>query len=209
MHELVRYLNDAQRIIVKARPDVMNTATTMTLTAGARQSLKSATANTAGNAALTPAPSKLIEITRNMAGDLSAVTKVERKMMDAGERGWYSSTPSISLKHFMFDERDPTAFYVYPPALVTSKVEVMYSAYPTDIAEPAIGTIWSDVVGNITLPDIYADDVLNIVLSYAYSKDSEHAGNDQRSQNYRALVAASLGADIAATVAVAPKPASR
>ena len=209
MHELVRYLNDAQRIIVKARPDVMNTATTMTLTAGARQSLKSATANTAGNAALTPAPSKLIEITRNMAGDLSAVTKVERKMMDAGERGWYSATPAISLKHFMFDERDPTAFYVYPPALVTSKVEVMYSAYPTDIAEPAIGTIWSDVVGNITLPDIYADDVLNIVLSYAYSKDSEYAGNDQRSQNYRALVAASLGADIAATVAVAPKPSAK
>lgn len=209
MHELVRYLNDAQRIIVKARPDVMNTATTMTLVVGARQSLKSATANTAGNAALTPAPSKLIEITRNMAGDLSAITKVERKMMDAGERGWYSATPSISLKHFMFDERDPTAFYVYPPALVTSKVEVMYSAYPTDIAEPAIGTIWSDVVGNISLPDIYADDVLHLTLFYAYSKDSEYAGNDARSQNYRALVAASLGADIAATVAVAPKPAAK
>lgn len=209
MHELARYFNDAQRIVVKARPDTMNTATTMSLSVGARQSLKSPTANTAGAAALTPAPSKLIEITRNMAGDLSAVTKVERKMMDAGERGWYNAAPSLSIKHFMFDERDPTAFYTYPPALSTAKVEVMYSAYPTDIAEPAVGTIWSDVIGNMSLPDIYADDVLNIVLAYAYSKDSEYAGNDGRAQSYRALVAASLGADIAATVAVAPKPSMK
>ena len=209
MHELVRYLNDAQRIVVKARPDTMNTATTMSLVAGARQSLKSATADTAGTGPLTPAPSKLIEITRNMAGDLSAVTKVERKMMDAGERGWYNATPAISIKHFMFDERDPTAFYTYPPALSTSKVEVMYSAYPTDIAEPAVGTIWSDVVGNISLPDIYGDDLLNIVLAYAYSKDSEYAGNDNRAQNYRTLVANSLGSDIAATLAVAPKTAMK
>lgn len=209
MHELVRYLNDAQRIVVKARPDTMNTATTMSLVAGPRQSLKSATANTLGTGPLTPAPSKLIEIPRNMAGDMSAVTRVERKMMDAGERGWYNATPAISIKHFMFDERDPTAFYTYPPALSTSKLEVMYSAYPTDITEPAVGSIWSDVVGNISLPDIYSDDLLNIVLAYAYSKDSEYAGNDTRAQNYRNLVTASLGADIAAIMAVAPKQTAK
>jgi hypothetical protein len=209
MHELVRYLNDAQRIVVKARPDTMNTATTMTLSVGARQSLKSATANTAGSGPLSPLPSKLIEIPRNMAGDLTAVTKVERKMMDAGERGWYNTAPSISIKHFMFDERDPTAFYTYPPAASGAKLEVMYSAYPTDINEPDVGTIWSDVVGNISLPDIYGDDVLNIILAYAYSKDSEYAGNDNRAQNYRNLVTASLGADVAATLSVAPKLAMK
>jgi hypothetical protein len=145
MHELVRYLNDAQRIVVKARPDTMNTATTMSLVAGARQSLKSATADTSGTAALTPVPSKLIEITRNMAGDLSAVTKVERKMMDAGERGWYNATAAVSIKHFMFDERDPTAFYTYPPALSTSKVEVsIRPTRPTSLNPPwgRSGLMW-------------------------------------------------------------------
>lgn len=210
MHELFRYFNDAQRIVAKARPDAMNTATTMTLSAGARQSLESATANTAGNAALSPTPSKLIEITRNMAGDLSAITKVERKMMDAGDRNWYNATAAISIKHFMFDERNPRVFYTYPPALTTSKVEVMYSAYPTDLStEPSAGAIWSDVVGNLSLPDIYADDVQNIILYKSYLKDSEYAGNAERATFYLGLVDKSLGAEIAATIAVAPKPSQK
>ena len=209
MHELTRYFNDAQRIVVKARPDAMNTATTMTLSVGARQSLKSVTANTAGNAALTPTPAKLIEITRNMTDPQSAITKVDRKMMDAGDRNWYAATPAAVIKHFMFDERDPTAFYTYPPALTTSKVEVMYSAFPTDITEPSTGTIWSDVTGNLSLPDIYADDVLNIIIAKAYLKDSEFAGNAERASFYLGLVDKSLGAEIAATIAVAPKPAMK
>lgn len=34
VNELVRWLNDAQRAIVKVRPDSMNTTATMTLSAG-------------------------------------------------------------------------------------------------------------------------------------------------------------------------------
>lgn len=206
INELIRYLNDAQRIVVKARPDSMNTTRTMTLAVNSRQSLLTA------SPALTPTPAKLIEITRNLAAssDLTAVTKVERKMMDAGNRAWYKATPEVSIKHFMFDERDPTAFYVYPPAASGAQVEVMYSAYPSDIAELGQeGKTWADVVGDMTIPEIYADDVLNIILAYAYSKDSEYAGNDQRSQTYRAMVTSSLGAEMAATIGVAPKPSMK
>ena len=209
VHELVRWLNDAQRAIVKVRPDSMNTATTMSLVIGARQSLKSGTANAEGSGPLSPAPSKLIEIPRNMAGDMTAVTKVERKMMDAGDRGWYNAAPSVSIKHFMFDERDPTAFYTYPPALIGAKLEVMYSAYPTDVDEPGVGTVWSDVEGNISLPDIYADDVLYFVMAKCYLKDSEYAGNTERAAAYMGMLKESLGAEIAATIAVAPKTAMK
>jgi hypothetical protein len=195
----------AGTVITALIPTTGGTGGVGTYTIGTSQTV----ASTAMIGQLTPTPAKLIEITRNMAGDLSAITKVERKMMDAGERGWYNAVAAINPKHFMFDERDPLAFYVYPPALTTAKVEVMYSAYPTDITEPGVGTIWSDVVGNMSLPDIYADDILNIVLAYAYSKDSEYAGNDNRAQSYRNLVTASLGAEVAATVAVAPKPSMK
>ena len=41
-NELVRWLNDAQRAIVKVRPDAMNTTATMTLVAGSRQDLDNA-----------------------------------------------------------------------------------------------------------------------------------------------------------------------
>jgi hypothetical protein len=197
-NELVRWFNDAQRSVVRARPDSMNTTTTMTLAAGSRQDLD--------NASLSPLPAKLIEITRNMAASSTknAVVKVERKMMDATPN-WHSVTPVVNILHYMFDPRDPKTFYVYPPATTLAQLEVMYSGYPTDIAEPGDGLTYTSVTGNLSLPDIYADDVLNLMLFRCYSKDSEFAGNTERAAGYLAMVSASLGAELAATVAVGPK----
>jgi hypothetical protein len=220
LQELVRWLNDAQRAIVKVRPDAMNTTVTMSLSAGSRQDLDSTTANEAGNAALAPAPAKLIDITRNMASTSTkdVVTKVEKKIMDA-IRGWHSVTPSVNILHYIFDAKDPKTFYVYPPATSLAKLEVMYSAYPTDIAAPAAGAVLpSDnqydntsndtgkvVLGNLSVPDIYADDVLNILLAKCYMKDSEFAGNAERASAYLSMAQKSLGDEIAATIAVQPK----
>jgi len=198
-NELVRWLNDAQRAVVRARPDSMNTTTTMTLAAGSRQDLDSA--------GLTPAPAKLIEITRNLAASSAkgAVRLVARQILDAQTPGWHSITPVVNILHYMFDARDPKTFYVYPPATTLAQLEVMYAGYPTDIAEPGDGLTYTSVTGNLSLPDIYADDVLNLMMFRCYSKDSEFAGNMERASGYLAMVTASLGAEIAATVAVGPK----
>ena len=206
VNELVRWLNDAQRAIIKVRPDSMNTTATMRLSAGSRQNLLSPTA-TAGSAPLTPVPAKLIEITRNLAASSTkkAVRLVPREILDAQTPGWHAITPVVDVLHYMFDPRDPRSFYVYPPATVASELEVMYSAYPTDVAEPADGAIYSAVTGNLSLPDIYADDVLNLIMFRAYSKDSEYAGNDAKATAYLNMMTASLGAEIAATMAVKPQ----
>jgi len=198
-NELVRWLNDAQRAIVKVRPDSMNTTATMTLVAGSRQDLD--------NASLTPPPAKLIEITRNMAATSTkgAVRLVPRQILDAQTPGWHNLSGSVNILHYVFDPRDPKTFYVYPPATTSAQLEVMYSAYPTDIVEPADGALHTAVVGNISLPDIYADDVLNYVMARSYLKDSEYAGNSERAAGYLAMITASLGAEIAATLAVQPK----
>ena len=197
--ELVRYLNDAQRVIIKVRPDAMNTTVTMTLAAGSRQDLDSAP--------LVPLPSKLIAITRNMAATSAkrAVTKLEsRRVLDAQTPGWHAIPGTVDILHYLFDPRDPKTFYVYPPALVAAQLEVMYSAYPTDIAEPADGALYTAVTGNISLPDIFADEILDLMLARCYSKDSEN-GDASRAQAYKASAVASLGAEIQATLAVSPK----
>jgi hypothetical protein len=206
VNELVRWLNDAQRAIIKVRPDAMNTMATMRLSAGTRQSLTSGTAS-AGVAALSPAPVKLIEITRNVAASSAkkSVRLVERAILDAQTPGWHGITPVVDVLHYMYDPRDPRSFYVYPPATNLAELEVMYSAYPTDITEPADGALYGAVTGNVSLPDIYADDLLNLVMARAYSKDSEYAGDVNRAASYIGLVTASLGAEIAATLAVKPQ----
>ena len=105
----------------------------------------------------------------------------------------------------MFDPRDPCAFYVYPPALATAKLEVMFSALPVDIAQPGDGTLFGAVLGNMALPDIYGNALLDYILYRAYSKDGEYGGNVQRAQAHYAAFASSVGIEVKATVAVQPQ----
>jgi hypothetical protein len=195
INELVRYLNDGQREVVMFRPDSMVTNATMTCVAGTRQALPS-------NGA------KLIEVIRNArsAGNRRAVRMVNREILDAQTPGWHALTGVDDVLHFMFDPRDPRVFYVYPPATTNAQLDIVYAAYPTDIVEPADGSLYTAVSGNISLPDIYGNVLQDYVLYRAYTKDSEYAGNAQRAQAHYATFANALGIEIKATVAVAPNP---
>ncbi len=191
--ELVRYLNDGQREVVMYRPDSMVTNSTITCVSGTRQALP---ANGA----------KLIEVVRNArsAGTKRAVRMVNREIMDAQTPGWHNLTAVDDVLHFMYDPRDPRVFYVYPPATTSAQLDIVYASYPTDIAEPADGSLYSAVTGNISLPDIYGNVLQDYILYRAYSKDSEYAGNGPRAQAHYAAFANALGIEIKATVAVAP-----
>ena len=193
--ELVRYLNDGQREVVMYRPDSMVTNQTVTCVAGSRQSLP---ANGA----------KLIEVVRNarVAGTRRAVRMVNREILDAQTPGWHALTGQDDVLHFMYDPRDPRVFYVYPPATTNTQLDIVYAAYPTDITEPADGSLYTAVTGNISLPDIYGNVLQDYILYRAYSKDSEYAGNGNRAQAHYAAFANALGIEIKATVAVAPNP---
>lgn len=195
VNELVRYLNDGQREIVLYRPDSMVTNATMTCVAGTKQALP---ANGA----------KLIEVIRNAAATSAkkSVRMINREILDAQTPGWHNITGSVDILHFMYDPRDPKTFYVYPPATTSAQVDIVYSAYPTDITEPADGSLYTAVTGNISLPDIYGNAILDYILYRAYTKDSEYAGNAQRAQAHYAAFNNALGNEIKATIAVAPNP---
>jgi hypothetical protein len=193
--ELVRYLNDGQREIIVHRPDAMVTNASVSLASGTKQSLP---ANGA----------KLIDVVRNSAGNKRAIRMCAREILDAQSPGWHNLSGVTEIVHFMFDPRDPKVFYVYPPAAVSgAAVDLVYSALPTDIAEPAAGTDFAAVSGNISVPDIYSNALQDYVLYRAYTKDSQYAGNEARAQARYAAFANALGIEIKATVAVAPSAA--
>lgn len=193
--ELVRYLNDGQREVVLYRPDASVTNATVNCVAGSKQSLPADGA-------------KLIEVIRNAAAesDKKAVRMVNREILDAQLPGWHSVTGSINILHFMYDPRDPRVFYVYPPALNTAQLDLVYSSYPADITEPADGSTYADVTGNVDLPDIYGNVILDYILYRAYSKDSEYAGNAQRAAAHYGAFANALGIEIKGTTGVMPNP---
>ena len=191
--ELVRYLNDGQREVVLYRPDSMVTNATITLASGAKQALP-----TNG--------SKLIDVIRNTAGTKRSVRMTVRNILDTQSPNWYNLAGVTEILHYMYDPRDPKVFYVYPPAAASgASVEVVYSAYPTDITEPADGALYSAVAGNISLPDIYGNVLADYILYRAYTKDSEYAGNAQRAQAHYAAFQAALTTEMAGTTGVAPK----
>ena len=195
VNELVRYLNDGQREVVLYRPDSMVTNATVTCVAGTKQTLP-------------PNGAKLIEVIRNAraAGTKRAVRMVNREILDAQMPGWHTLAGVDDVLHFMYDPRDPRVFYVYPPATTNTQLDIVYAAYPTDIVEPADGSLYTEVTGNISLPDIYGNVLQDYILYRAYTKDSEYAGNGQRAQAHYAAFANALGIEIKATVAVAPNP---
>lgn len=191
--ELVRYLNDGQREVVLYRPDSMVTNASVTLAAGAKQSLPNN-------------GSKLIDVVRNTNATKRSVRMTTRAILDTQSPNWYNLTGVTEVLHYMYDPRDPKTFYVYPPAAASgASVEIVYSAYPTDITEPADGAVYSAVSGNISLPDIYGNVLTDYILYRAYTKDSEYAGNVQRAQAHYAAFQAALTTEMNGTTGVAPK----
>lgn len=198
LRELVRYLNDGQREIIVYRPDAIRTSADVTLVAGVRQSLPAL-------------GTKLIDIPRNTSG--AAITKVARNILDSVP-SWTTLTSVTVIKHYCYDERDPTAFLVYPPAASSgASLQVIYSALPTDIAQPAEGAAitpsmtesdTTQVAGTISVPDIYANALNDYILYRSFLKDSEFAGNSARAVSHYAAFANALGIEIKATMAIAP-----
>ena len=186
--ELVRYLNDGQREALMFRPDAFATSTTLTLVDGAKQTLPATAA-------------KLLDVVRNAAAVSSkrAVRIVNRQLLDSQVPDWHIAPPSVNAVHYMYDPVNPREFYVYPPATVLTQLDVVVAQYPTAIAEPAGGTTFTSVSGNIGMPDILANALTDYVIARAYMKDSEQAGNAGRAQAHYVLFTAALSTDFQGT----------
>jgi len=189
--DLVAYFNDGQRDILTHRPDARNIAADLALVAGSKQALP-----TGGE--------KLIDVLHNAAGSKRAVTKVDRKLLDSQVRGWRGLTGAAEILHFMYDEREPKAFEVYPPAAVGASVAIEYAAVPSDIATPAPGTTTAAITGNLSLSDLFANAIRNYVFFRAYSKNTEYTANPNLAVAFYGAYANDLGIEAKGTAAVSP-----
>lgn len=188
--EMLKWVSDGQRVIALVRPDASVVNTTLTLSAGTKQSIPSDGL-------------RLLDVVRNLdavGAGLRVVRHVDRDVLDTQNPTWHSETGVSIVKNYIYDNRDPKTFYVYPPALSTSKVEIIYSKNPPDVT--LIGS-------TIAIADIYADPLLNYVLHRAYSKDAEFAQNFQLSANYLAIFQQMLGIKTGKDAAYSPDLNSR
>lgn len=173
--ELLGWINDGQREIFVHRRDASSRVTATLLVAGTKQTL--------------PADGVLLlDIKRNagVAGTTfgAPVRRTSMDLLDAVSPGWHTATASATIKNFMYDQRTPTVYYVYPPASAPTYVELEYAANPAQVA--ALG----DVIG---VADDYANALLDYVLFRANAKDHEDDNAMARAQAHRALFDAAIG----------------
>jgi hypothetical protein len=180
--ELVLWVNDAQREIALLKPDASAKNTTITLSTGTKQEIPSD-----GN--------RLLRVVRNMSAASNGVGKravriVQREVLDAQTPDWHDplvagdAAHGATVKHYVYDESNPRNFYVYPGISSGSSAycEIIYSANPATVAQN----------GNLDIPDIFANAVMNYVLYMAYMKDADYAGNNQRAASHFQLFTASI-----------------
>lgn len=173
--ELVLWVNDAQREIALLKPDASAKNETITLATGTKQSIPAG-----GN--------RLLKVVRNMSAASSgtgkrAVRLVDAEVLNGQTPDWHD--PAVSgdaahtniVKHYTYEESNPRNFYVYPGVAGAAYLEIIYSDNPSTVA----------LNGNLDIPDIFANAVMNYVLYMAYMKDAEYAGNAQRAGSHYQL----------------------
>ncbi|MEY5145610.1 MAG: hypothetical protein RL745_979 [Actinomycetota bacterium] len=182
--ELYKWISDGQRVIALVRPDSCAKNETLTLVAGTRQTI--------------PATGiRLLDVIRNINANNTpgrVVRIVDRESLDAQDYNWHNAAAGPTI-NFTQDNRDPDHFYVYPPAAAGQKLEILYSANPTEVTSGG---------QTLSVNDIYAEPLFNYVLYRAYSKDAEFGGNAALAQGYVSMFNALLGLKTSKDFAFSP-----
>lgn len=198
--ELQNWLNDAYKEIVIQRPDSNTASTTVSLATGARQKCQDPASINLPNLL------RVIDVVRNThaSSDKRAIRRTDRRILDDQRPTWYAETPSYSIQHYIFDDRLPHEFLVYPPATAGTTVELVYSSCPTPHTLSETDLSNTATAETIKLDDVYANAMLDYILYRAYSKDAEYAGNAQRAVGHYTAFANSIGAKTAADMQTSP-----
>lgn len=156
--DLVGWLNSGQREIVLLKPNAFASPVVETLQPGTVQTITGLA---------------FIRVSRNMwdantAG--AAVTPIAQELLDELYPGWHTSPPSLVIKNYMFDKRQPQTFLVFPPQTnPAGYAEVIQTPYPTDV------TIVSSVITGNILRDMYEGALIDYTVYRALSEETGQA----------------------------------
>lgn len=184
--ERVRYINDAMGAIITRKPGAFAQRVAHELEGGTAQAL--------------PVGGVLfLDLVRNLGSGSTpgvAIRRTDRQLLDDSDPAWHSGRQKAVIKHFTFDDRAPTVFYCYPPAIAGTRVELLYAALPEVLSEASTD-------GDIYLGREYMEAVVNYVAYRCKAKDSENGVTAEAAAYYAAFTAA-LGEKSVADVNASP-----
>lgn len=198
--ELAKWLNDGLLAIVTQKPSATATTVTLPLVEGTLQQLP-------------PAYNSILRPVRNVRGEKSdrnprkILTVVGVETINALKPEWhdnYSVQYAQQAKHFIFDEANPRAFYVYPGNDGTGYIEAVLSAMPKMVEPTGDPMDLASYDVPIGITNIYFNALLYFVLHRAYAKDAQVAGAAARAAAYYQQYANELGIQVTVETNMSP-----
>lgn len=132
----------------------------------------------------------LESITRNVDEDgtyLSPVRLVTRSLLDSALPSWHMVAEKPLVENYVYDERTPKVFYVFPPNDGTGHIECIYMGIPAKVTEET---------QELELDETFVPALVSYVLYRATSKESDYASGLQSAatffQNYMSELAQGL-----------------
>ena len=152
--ELLMYLDEGQREIAR-NPGAYVKTTILSLVEGTKQVMPEDS-------------NQLMTVVRNFDGDepREPVRITTRELLDAFEPDWHVCPKQQIVENYVYDDRNPTVFFVYPPNDGSGEVEIQYNAIPPKLTK---------TTDTLSLRDEFETPLRMYVLYRAYTKDSDYA----------------------------------
>ena len=169
--ERLRWLSDAQQMVVMLKPEANAVVGNIQLASGTTKQ------------ALPAYVVQLFEVFKNMGTDGStpgrAIRVIDRDEMDTNVPTWHSDAAATSIEHYCYDSRYPKHCFVYPRPSAAIYVEAAYSKLPAEVTADT---------DTLELSDIYRGALLDGLLYRAFSKDASQPSYAQRAlAHYQAM----------------------
>jgi hypothetical protein len=165
--ERIDWFNDAASEIVLRRPAARAVTERLTLVAGTYQTCP---VNTA----------QVLDIVRNVkaSGAIGGAIRItDRQGLDDADPDWHSARAGAT-KHYVIDERAPTTFYVYPPAVTGAQVDALLAMTPPKVTA---------VTDTLDLRGEFINAILNWAMYRCHTKDSEFSQGGTAALHYTAF----------------------
>lgn len=116
----------------------------------------------------------VVDVLRNKGG--AAISgNVDLKMLDDYRPEWRSEPLASAAKAWLYDDRNPTTFYMYPPVVSGTTIECVFAKVPTPITESDY-----DSETKCELNPMYDNAIIEWLVYRAFSEDAEFTANAAR-----------------------------
>ena len=183
--EMRKWVNEAVKAVILAKPSAYSRSIVVTLQAGTLQVVPQAG---------TPKPLRILSVTRNITSEGPprvagrAIRPTDRTMLDVQEPNWHDTRYvrfRKEVRQYTFDEENPLEFYTYPGNDGTGMVEAVVSALPADIVATGDVDAIASYDTEIGLQDIYLGPLTDYVCYRAQLKDDVAANVGRAAVHYQ------------------------